>query len=91
MLFDLYVPVVVLPKIVFENKIILSCSLEIMEQMALLQETSYERLYRWTQSRTKNVYEYYDDDSFNSLVWIELCRKFFQAVGFLLNKRRGGK
>lgn len=33
-----------------------SCSLEIMEQMALLQETSYERLYRWTQSRNKNVF-----------------------------------
>lgn len=49
-------PLLVVPKIVFANKIFLSCSLEIMEQMALLQETSYERLYRWTQSRTKNVF-----------------------------------
>lgn len=51
-----------------------------MEQMALLQETSYERLYRWTQSRTKcfYVYEYYCDDSFNSFMWIELSKKPFQ-------------
>lgn len=49
-------PLLVLPKTVFANKLFLSCSLEIMEQMALLQETSYERLYRWTQSRTKNVF-----------------------------------
>lgn len=47
---------VVLLKIVFANKIFLSCRLEIMEQMALLQETSYERLYRWTQSRTTIVF-----------------------------------
>jgi len=46
----------VLPKVVFAKNIFLSCSLEIMEQMALLQETSYERLYRWTQSRTENVF-----------------------------------
>lgn len=26
------------------------CRLEIMEQMAVLQETSYEQLYRWAQS-----------------------------------------
>lgn len=49
-------PLLVLSKIIFANKIFLSCSLEIMEQMALLQETSYERLYRWTQSRTKIVF-----------------------------------
>lgn len=49
-------PMVVLLKIVFANKIFLSCRLEIMEQMALLQETSYERLYRWTQSRTTIVF-----------------------------------
>lgn len=47
---------VVLLKVVFANKIFLSCRLEIMEQMALLQETSYERLYRWTQSRTTIVF-----------------------------------
>lgn len=47
-----YMFLVALPRIVFANKKFLSCSLEIMEQMALLQETSYERLYRWTQSRT---------------------------------------
>lgn len=49
-------PMVVLLKIVFANKIFLSCRLEIMEQMALLQETSYERLYRWTQSRNTIVF-----------------------------------
>lgn len=48
-------PLLVPPEIVFANKMFLSYSLEIMEQMALLQETSYERLYRWTQSKTKNI------------------------------------